>query len=293
VSRLRVYTGCNPTVDTTRAVCSVPRAQSNVAAAALRRPVVVIVALLTGSLAGVNPRAIRTQRRLEWPVLVAALLVIPAIAIELSALGEPWDTIAYVLNWATWVVFLAEVVIMLVVVDDRWDWVRHHPLDVAIVVLTPPVVPASLQAARAFRLLRLLTLLKAATLARRLFSTEGLRDAALLALLVVLGGGAAFASVEKRQHLSSWDGVWWALTTVSTVGYGDISPDTDGGRVIAIVVMLVGIGFIALITAAAADRFVSQRREADRAAEAERHELLSAIQEVGGRLERLERRLTP
>ena len=165
------------------------------------------------------------------------------------------------------------------------------PLDVAIVVLTPPVMPATLQAARVFRLLRLLRLVKAAMLARRLLSTEGLRDAALLSLVVVLAGGAAFAAVEKGQHLTAWDGVWWAMTTVSTVGYGDISPETDGGRVIAVVVMLVGIGFIALLTAAAADRFVAQRREADLEAQSERRELLTAIASVSDRLERIEQRL--
>jgi voltage-gated potassium channel len=46
--------------------------------------------------------------------------------------------------------------------------------------------------------------------------------------------GAAYAAVEKTQHLSAWDGVWWAMTTVTTVGYGDSYPRTDVARVIAI-----------------------------------------------------------
>ncbi|MEJ7825667.1 MAG: potassium channel family protein [Solirubrobacteraceae bacterium] len=65
--------------------------------------------------------------------------------------------------------------------------------------------------------------------------------------------------------MSAWDGVWWATTTVTTVGYGDIVPQTNGGRVIAIVVMVVGNRFIALLTAAAAERFLrseqAERRE--------------------------------
>lgn len=191
---------------------------------------------------------------MEVPLLVAALLTIPAIALDQSDLDQPWDAVTDVLNWTIWGAFLIQVVVMVRVVPEPVRWIRSHPLDLAIVLLTPPFLPASLQAARVFRLLRLLRLMRAADLARRLLSTEGVRDASVLALLTVLGGGAAFAAVEKSQHLSTWDGVWWAMTTVTTVGYGDIQPESDGGRVIAIIVMLVGIGFVAILTAAAAER---------------------------------------
>lgn len=200
------------------------------------------------------------QQRLEKPLLLAALLTIPAIALEQSDVGEPWDTFVSVLNWVVWTAFLAEAVLMLGVVENRWRWVREHPLEVAIIVLTPPFLPASMQAARVFRLFRLLRLMRLGILMRRFLSTEGIRDAAVLAAMTVLGGGAAFAAVESSQHLSAWDGTWWAITTVTTVGYGDIKPETDEGRVIAMVVMTVGIGFVALLTAAAAERFMRSRR---------------------------------
>jgi voltage-gated potassium channel len=206
------------------------------------------------------------QRRLAAPLLLAALLTIPAIAIEQSSVDEPWDTLASVLNWTIWTAFLAEAILMLTVVDNRWAWVREHPLEVAIVILTPPFLPAALQATRVFRLLRLLRLLRLGLLTRRLLSTEGVRDAAVLAAMTVLGGGAAYSAVEKAQHLSVWDGVWWAIVTVTTVGYGDTFPETDAGRIIAIAVMFVGIGFIAILTASAAERFLRQQQ-------AERREL--------------------
>ncbi len=221
-------------------------------------------------------------------MLVAALLVIPAIAIEQSSAGEPWDTVAAVLNWGTWLAFVAEAVLMLRAVDDRWQWVRDHPLEVAIVIVTPPFLPASLQAARVFRLVRLLRLLRAGILARRLLTTEGVRDAAVLTLMTVLGGGAAYAAVETPQEgvaLSAWDGVWWAISTVTTVGYGDSYPRTDAGRVIAVVVMLAGIGFIAIITAAAAERFIGGRK-----ADVQRADLTERLDEVIRRLDAIERR---
>ncbi len=209
----------------------------------------------------VNARALAMERRLERPLLLAALLTIPAIAIEQSNPSDPWRSIAVALNWMIWIAFLAEAVLMLRLADDRWKWIREHPLEVAIVLLTPPLLPASMQAARVFRLLRLLRLLRLGMLTRRLLSTEGVRDAAVLAAMTVLGGGAAYAVVEKGQNLSTWDGVWWAIVTVTTVGYGDTFPRTDAGRAIAIVVMFVGIGFIAILTAAAAERFLRAQRD--------------------------------
>lgn len=214
------------------------------------------------------------------PLIVLALLTIPAIAVEQSTLGEPWDSAAVILNWTIWLGFLAEVVVMLRVVPDRGRWLRQHPLDVAIVILTPPFLPASLQAARAFRLLRLLRLLKAGILLRRLLTTEGVRDAGVLALFTILGGGAAFATIERDQHLSTWDGVWWAVTTVTTVGYGDIAPQTDAGRAIAIVVMLVGIGFVAILTAAAAERFMRAQRSGEAVTEERFRDLASRLEQL-------------
>jgi voltage-gated potassium channel len=133
-------------------------------------------------------------------MLVAALLVVPAIAIEQSEAAGALNAVATVINWATWLAFLAEAVLMLAVVDDRGRWLRDHPLEVAIVIVTPPFLPASLEAARVFRLFRLLPLLRAGLLARRLLTTEGLRDVAVLALMTVLGGGAAYAGGRTTRR---------------------------------------------------------------------------------------------
>jgi voltage-gated potassium channel len=203
--------------------------------------------------------------------------------LEQSNVEEPWDTVATALNWTIWTAFAVELFTMLAVVPDRWRYVRDNPLDVAIVFLTPPFLPPSLQAARVFRVLRLLRLAKTAVVLRRLLSAEGVRDAAVLVLVIVLGGGAAFAAVESEQNLSAWDGVWWAVTTVTTVGYGDIGPETDAGRIIAMTVMFVGIGFFALFTAAAADRFIKRGGDGPGVEE--------QLAEVNARLDRLERAL--
>lgn len=236
----------------------------------------------------VDQRSERIQQRFEWPVVVAALLTIPILVIQESHLTQPWRVMGTVLNWGTWLTFATEVVVMLWVVPRKRAWIRTHILDLAVTVLTPPFAPAAWQAGRVFRLVRLLRLVRVFSL-RRLLSLEGIKYTALTAAGTVVVGGAVFASLEKNQHLTTWDGIWWAATTVTTVGYGDIEVMTDGGRIIAMAIMLVGIGFVALLTAFIADRFVQGQREA----EVKEDQILSELRKIRMQLESLESHQDP
>jgi voltage-gated potassium channel len=77
-------------------------------------------------------------KRLEIPILVATLLVVPIIAIEESNVSAAWKTFGEVLNWCVWVAFVAEAGAMLAVVPSKKRWLREHPLEIAVIVLTPP-----------------------------------------------------------------------------------------------------------------------------------------------------------
>jgi voltage-gated potassium channel len=115
------------------------------------------------------------------------------------------------------------------------------------------------------------------------FSAEGFHYVALLVLLLVVVSGAAIAAVDSGDVHSVQDGMWWALVTVTTVGYGDVVPHTPAGRLVASVVMLVGIGFVALLTATVAARFVKEDRQ--------KEELGVKLDRLNDRLERIERAL--
>jgi voltage-gated potassium channel len=192
---------------------------------------------------------------LQTASLVAAVATIPSVILDVVVGLPQWlDVAARLLNWAVWSVFLLTLVVALVRSPHRWQTLKDNPVLAVIVVLTTPIAPAGLQM---FRLLRLGALIGAAHHARRLFSLEGLRYAAMILVVVVVGGGVIFTAVERSaQHLSIEDGIWWAIVTVTTVGYGDIVPHTEAGRGVAVIVMITGIGTAALLVGAASQRFV-------------------------------------
>jgi voltage-gated potassium channel len=100
--------------------------------------------------------------------------------------------------------------------------------------------------------------------ARRRLAESGLFMVATLVLLVVTAGSIALAAIEPRvtgaNIRTGSDAVWFVLTTVATVGYGDTYPVTDAGRMMAVLLMVVGISAFSVLTSSIASAFISQRR---------------------------------
>ena len=84
--------------------------------------------------------------------------------------------------------------------------------------------------------------------------------------VVVLGAGVLISLLDREEYPDVWVGMWWALQTVTTVGYGDVTPSHSTGRLIGAVVMLEGTAFIAIVTAVITSTFVARAtRESDAA----------------------------
>ncbi len=82
--------------------------------------------------------------------------------------------------------------------------------------------------------------------------------------MVVVVGGVAIRLFDHSEYSSAWVGMWWALQTVTTVGYGDVTPAEWSGRLIAAFVMFEGVAFLAIVTAAITSTFVARaERERD------------------------------
>ena len=115
-------------------------------------------------------------------------------------------------------------------------------------------------------------------------------------VVIVLVSGAAIRLLDPHEYTSVWEGLWWALQTVTTVGYGDVTPENVGGRFVAGAVMLAGVSLIAIVTAAVTSSFVARaqaQHEAKKAPEDEHDAqgLDPQLQDITARLERVERML--
>lgn len=201
----------------------------------------------------------RVHTPFEPIVLAATLLLIPVLILQAGGSGG-WETFAFFANWVIWGVFAFELVVILSVAQRRGAALRAHWLDVVIVLFTVPLLGKVLgwgRLARFIRLIRLGAIVGRALQAeRRLTSGDQLRIAAILTLALVVLAGAAQWTFSSGEFPTLWDGVWWAVVTASTVGYGDLYPTTPEGRIIGIGVMAVGVAFVAVLTAAIAARFV-------------------------------------
>jgi voltage-gated potassium channel len=200
----------------------------------------------------------RVHTPLEPAVLGATLALIPVLIVEADTTSDTWRDVATVANWVIWAVFLAELTAVLAFAPRKRAALRAHWLDVAIVVLTIPLLGKALAWLRLARLLRLarfvVIVARALQAERRLTSGDSFRVAAILTVTAIVVAGAAEAAVSAGEFPSLWDGIWWAVVTVTTVGYGDLYPNSVQGRLIGIVLMFVGIGFLSLLTAAVASK---------------------------------------
>ena len=110
---------------------------------------------------------------------------------------------------------------------------------------------------------------------------------------LTVGAGILMTVADHNNFPSIGSGLWWAVQTVTTVGYGDHVPATVAGRLVASLVMLVGIGFLTVITAAITSTFVSRsRREQAHIGAATSRDDHDQLRQIAERLERIEAALT-
>ena len=110
---------------------------------------------------------------------------------------------------------------------------------------------------------------------------------ATVSTAITVGAGSLMTVFDHENYPSVGSGLWWAVQTVTTVGYGDNVPVTLAGQLVAVLVMLLGIGFLTVITAAITSTFVSRSRREQAPSDTETA-LAEQFRQLDSRLERIE-----
>jgi voltage-gated potassium channel len=172
------------------------------------------------------------------------------------------------------VAFLLVLLLQLAVARDRLAWLRANWFDVLVVVVVAFPLLRALRfyryVPRTFGLLRLAAILTEAIRAHlRSFGRGNIYNILVAGLVVIFVGAVLVRFSEEgvsEANINSLGAMWWAVTTVTTVGYGDKYPTTTGGRVVASGLMFLGIGLFGILTASISSVFVAQSRESELAA---------------------------
>lgn len=193
-------------------------------------------------------------RTLEAAVMAGAVATIP-----LTLLGEnnPADRWVQIADWTVWAIFLLEYVAMVAAGPARSAYVKRNPLHLAVIIFSYPGPPALFGLIRLARLARFLRLFRLITVTAR--AIDALRIVVLrrsvvrvagVSVLIIVAGGTSLSLLEPQTVKGGFmDGVWWAVVTASTVGYGDIAPTSLAGRLIAVLLMLSGVGLVSTLAA--------------------------------------------
>jgi voltage-gated potassium channel len=240
----------------------------------------------------------KVRHSFEALALIFSLLMLPAVLIQDSGLHSPWGYVADGLGIVVWLAFALELGLTLYHADDRRQALRAHWPDVLVVfVIFPAWAPlfAAIGAGwlRGWRLARLWVIAARVFRAERLLSKRhNLPYIAALTLLLVVIAGIAVRETDPTRFPNVWRGLWFALVTVTTVGYGDTFPTSAAGRVAASMLAIVGIGFLGLATGAIGAHFVNADAEEKHEESTDRQdEILAELKKVTARLDQIEAQL--
>lgn len=224
----------------------------------------------------------RLERVLSVPMFLLALIYIPILLVPVGWQHMPHSIAESftVADYCIWAAFALEYLLLLSLAVDRRHFAKTHLLELALVIL-PMLRP--LRIMRSVRALRVVRVGRAAVgastalaISRRQVALNAALYAPVAALVVVLAAAVFVLDLERDAHganiTSLGDSLWWAASTVTTVGYGDHYPVTAAGRVVAVTLMLVGIALLGVVTASVAAAFVRWAAEPAEAEEEHEHE---------------------
>ena len=190
-----------------------------------------------------------TKEKLYY--LLIAVLCAVSVAFAVIDFNRGLTRPEQIADWTIYAFFVVDYVTRFILAKNKKAFFKENIFDLIA------IIPVN-SALRVFRLARFVKLLRFAKLLRigalsgrfahrssRFFDTNGFKYVLMVAAIIILLASVAMTYFE---HMTFWDALWWSFVTATTVGYGDLSPASGIGRIIACILMLVGIGLIGSLT---------------------------------------------
>jgi voltage-gated potassium channel len=215
------------------------------------------------------------QRWSDWPLTALAVLFLVLYTVQVLYVSAPEETQTRIeiAVWVIWALFATDYLVRFSLARVKLRFVRRNPFDLLMVAL--PIL-------RPLRVLMVITLLN-----RRLSHSLEQRVALYACgATTLVGMSAALAVLDAERDAPNatiatfQDAAWWALTTITTVGYGDRYPVTPEGRLVAAALMVGGIALLGVVTGLVASWFVRVLRGTERTEDTLRKELAELRQEI-------------
>lgn len=236
----------------------------------------------------------RTARFFDY-VMLLVMFWLP-LQWYLEALNQLTPKFSEIANWIVWSLFVLEALVMTVLVKRKLYYLITNWLNLIIIVaLFPPMWAESSKYYAILRYIRLFVLIRLAlpqlkTLNRVLTRNHFGATLAVLFVVTVLSG--ILVAYIDPEIGSIWNGIWWSVQTVTTVGYGDVIPNTGLGKAFGVVLMVLGVGLYSLVSANFAAYFVERgRRQVEKKPQKKISKEFNEIQTKLTNLEESNRRL--
>jgi voltage-gated potassium channel len=192
--------------------------------------------------------------------LAVAFLVAYSYPAFVDPIASDTQSILDIVQWVSWSAFALDLLVGIAKAENKILYLKRHPLEIASVLL--PFL-------RPLRLMRVISFsglaLQKIAVGRQFAITVKVAITTLFVSYIAAVQITITERVVEGSNIKNFaDGLWWAMTTVTTVGYGDRYPTTTEGRVLAVMLMLMGISLVGVITASVAAWFVKMGQEASK-----------------------------
>lgn len=233
-----------------------------------------------------NAKAKQWANHFETPMMLVALWIF--VEWHLISKGQISDKTTTIMDWVFWGFFLLETTILSYLADDSRRYLLRNWANVLITIIAFPLWFEMFNEVGALRTLRMFVLIgylvHNVNVVRQILHQHHLGYTLGIVAFITTMGGLFIAAIDPAFK-SPADGIWWAWVSVTTVGYGDIVPSSNEGRVFGVLLILVGIVMISLITANIAAYYFSKEAEKETRLEQESIRRIKKLEEHLNRLE--------